>query len=29
LPNHLTITCDEVLSDSHTDKLKDGKSIWI
>ncbi len=27
LPNHLTITCDEVLSDSHTDKLKDGKSI--
>lgn len=27
LPSHLTITCDEVLSDSHTDKLKDGKSI--
>ncbi|MFL2590868.1 MAG: sugar nucleotide-binding protein [Flavobacteriaceae bacterium] len=27
LPSHLTITCDEVLSDSHTDKLKNGKSI--
>ena len=27
LPSHLTITCDEVISDSHTDKLKDGKSI--
>ena len=27
LPSHLTISCDEVLSDSHTDKLKDGKSI--
>ena len=27
LPSHLNITCDEVLSDSHTDKLKDGKSI--
>lgn len=27
LPSHLTITCDEVLSDSHTDKQKNGKSI--
>jgi len=27
LPSHLTITCDEVLSDSHIDKQKDGKSI--
>ncbi len=27
LPNHLNITCDEVLSDSHTDKQKNGKSI--
>ena len=29
LPSHLTITCDEVLSDSHTDKQKNGKSVWI
>ena len=27
LPSHLTITCDEVLSDSHTDRQKNGKSI--
>ena len=27
LPNHLSITCDEVLSDSYTDKNKNGKSI--
>ncbi len=27
LPSHLTITCDEVLSDSHTDKQKNGKSV--
>ena len=27
LPSHLTITCDEVLSDSYTDKQKNGKSI--
>ena len=27
LPSHLTITCEEVLSDSHTDKHKNGKSI--
>ena len=27
LPTHLNITCDEVLSDSHTDKQKNGKSI--
>ena len=27
LPSHLTITCDEVLSDSHTDRKKNGKSI--
>ena len=27
LPRHLTITCDEVLSDSHTDKQKNGESI--